>query len=79
MANYIDPDNNPANGRDYVVGANVIKVTNLNGSTTSVLAADQVAFIAQQVGDFANLAAVTTAYNDLLTALKTSGVMEPTA
>lgn len=36
---------------------------------------DQVANIAAQAGDFADLAAVTTAYNALLAAMKTAGVM----
>lgn len=36
---------------------------------------DQVANIAAQGGDFANLTAVTTAWNGLLAALKTAGVM----
>ena len=45
------------------------------GSYGTVVTADQVANIAAQVGDFASLTAVTTAWNGLLAALKTAGVM----
>ncbi|MNZ67052.1 hypothetical protein D3C78_852870 [compost metagenome] len=45
------------------------------GSYGTIVTADQVANIAAQVGDFASLTAVTTAYNALLLALKTAGVM----
>lgn len=45
------------------------------GSYGTIVTADQVANIPAQVGDFASLTAVTTAYNNLLAALKTAGVM----
>lgn len=63
-----------ATGVALVTAADAAAVRTAAGLGT-IATEDQVANIAAQVGDFADLTAVTTAWNGLLAALKTAGVM----
>lgn len=76
MAQYLDTDGDSTTGRTFVIQAPVIKVINDAGDQVEILSGTtQVANIPDTAVPFVSLTTAAQAYNALLAAMKSAGVM----